>query len=228
MSALIVPYPATSSGASRRSTKAGTFSNSTARQRPSRHSARARTGPAGVSTVTIVSGSVIATRPASSSTVTVQIRLEPDIATYSVGSMMMTPASQPGCTGGTRRLTWRHTRPRGSHSSRRRMWSWARSMVRIFSNMVAPAGGSTPPMITSPTSPSAWQPMTDMTRLERMNWLLPNSRRPAAHAPRTSVPQRRCKKRSHGANSTLSASSPISTMTSITATTCSMAFSSRP
>src|SRR5262245_53547646 len=39
-------------------------------------------------------------------------------------------------------------------------------MVRIFSNMVAPAGASTPPVMTSPTSPSAWQPTTEMERMD--------------------------------------------------------------
>lgn len=68
------------------------MANATRSQRPSRHVAAARTGPAGVSMVSTVSGSVIATMPVSSSTVTVQIKLEPDIGTYSVGSMMITPA----------------------------------------------------------------------------------------------------------------------------------------
>ena len=31
----------------------------------------------------------------------------------------------------------------------------------------APAGGSTPPTMTSPTSPSAWQPTTEMMRFDR-------------------------------------------------------------
>src|SRR5579862_6510074 len=46
-------------------------------------------------------------------------------------------------------------------------------MVRIFSYMVAPAGGSTPPTITSPISPAAWHPTTEMTRL---NPMLPSHR----------------------------------------------------
>src|SRR5512145_2601029 len=41
-------------------------------------------------------------------------------------------------------------------------------MVRILSYMVAPAGGSTPPVMTSPTSPSAWQPTTEMERMDCM------------------------------------------------------------
>ena len=71
--------------------------------------------------MTIVSGSRMVTMPVSSSTVTVQIRFEPDIATYSVGSMMMTPASQSSRVGGVRRLRWRATLPRGSQSRSRRM-----------------------------------------------------------------------------------------------------------
>jgi len=42
------------------------------------------------------------------------------------------------------------------------------------------------------------------------------------------VPHRRCRNRSHGANSALSASRPITTITSMMAITCSIAFSSRP
>ena len=105
-------------------------------------------------------------KPVSSATVMVQMRLEPDIGTYSVGSMMMTPKSQSGRVAGTMKLRCRAPDPRGSHMSRLRTWSCSRSRVRIFSNIVAPAGGSTPPVMTSPTSPSAWQPTTDMERMD--------------------------------------------------------------
>ena len=47
------------------------------------------TTPAGASSRTVVSGSCISTMPVSSSTVATQIVFEPDIAGYSVGSMMM-------------------------------------------------------------------------------------------------------------------------------------------
>ena len=107
---------------------------------PSRQRARAVTGPAGVSRRTTVSGSSIGTMPVSSSTVTVQMEFEPDIGGYSVGSMMMTPASQSSRVGGTSRLTWRATLPRGSLIRKRRMWSWSRSMLRILSNIVRPGG----------------------------------------------------------------------------------------
>ena len=103
--------------ASSLSTKHGTLPNSTDTHLPSRHCATALTGPAGVSTVTSVAGSRIGTIPVSSATVTVQIKLEPDIGTYSVGSMMMTPKSHSGRVAGTMKLRCRATDPRGSHIS---------------------------------------------------------------------------------------------------------------
>ena len=51
--------------------------------------ARTSTTPAGASSRSVVSGSRISTMPVSSSTVATQIVFEPDIAGYSVGSMMM-------------------------------------------------------------------------------------------------------------------------------------------
>ena len=48
------------------------------------------------------------------------IVLEPDIGTYSVGSMMIAPAWQPGVLAGTMMFTWRATLPRGSQISSRR------------------------------------------------------------------------------------------------------------
>ena len=88
-STVIVPSPSTSSGASSRSAKQGTFVSSTLSQRPSRQRARTSTTPAGASSRSVVSGSRISTMPVSSSTVATQIVFEPDIAGYSVGSMMM-------------------------------------------------------------------------------------------------------------------------------------------
>ncbi len=99
-----VPIPATSSGASSRSANEATFVISTLSQRPSRHAARASTTPPGASSRMTVSGSRISTMPVSSSTVAVQIAFEPDIGGYSVGSMMMKPASQSGRADGTIRL----------------------------------------------------------------------------------------------------------------------------
>ena len=78
--------------------------SSTLSQRPSRQLARTSTTPPGASSLTTVSGSRIATIPVSSSTVAVQIVFEPDMAGYSVGSMMMKPASQSGRVAGTTRF----------------------------------------------------------------------------------------------------------------------------
>ena len=61
-----------------------------------------------------VVGSVIGTIPVSSSTVAMHMVFEPDIGGYSVGSMMIAPATQSGRVEGTMRLTWRATEPRGS------------------------------------------------------------------------------------------------------------------
>ena len=96
--------PSTSTGASRRSANAGTLVSSTLSQRPSRQVARTSTTPPGASSRSTVSGSRISTMPVSSSTVAVQIVFDPDIAGYSVGSMMMNPASQSGRFDGTTRL----------------------------------------------------------------------------------------------------------------------------
>ena len=84
-----------------------------------------------------------------------QIVFDPDIAGYSVGSMMMNPASQSGRVAGTTRFTWAATLPRGSRSSMRRSQSPSRCSSCICSNTVAPRGGSTPPTMTFPISPPA-------------------------------------------------------------------------
>jgi hypothetical protein len=162
-----VPSPGTSSGASSRSANDGTFVSSTLSQRPSRQRARASTTPPGASSLTTVSGSAMGSMPVSSSTVTVQIVFDPDMGGYSVGSMMMNPASQSGRVGGTTRFAWHATLPRGSRRSVRRSQSPSHASVCICSNTVAPAGGSTPPTTTFPISPPAWQPMTEMARRAR-------------------------------------------------------------
>ena len=56
------------------------------------------------SRVSSVTGSVIGRMPVSSNAVTTQMVFEPDIAAYSVCSMMMKPASASGLVGGTIRL----------------------------------------------------------------------------------------------------------------------------
>ena len=164
MSTLIVPRPSTSIGASSAKANAGTFRKVTETHLPSRHSARMSTGPAGMSSRNRVSGSTIGIAPVSSSTVAMHIVLEPDIGGYSVGSMMIAPAAQSSRVDGTIKLTWRATEPRGSQINRRRTSSCSRSKASFLSIIVAPGGGRTPPVITSPCSPSAWQPITVMTR----------------------------------------------------------------
>ena len=92
-----------------------------------------------------------------------QIVFEPDIGGYSVGSMMMKPASQSARVAGTTRLACTATLPRGSRRSSRRSESSARS-ASIWSKTVFPGGGKTPPTITLPISPPAWQPTTVIIR----------------------------------------------------------------
>ncbi len=142
--------------------------SSTLSQRPSRQIARTSTTPPGASSRTTVSGSVISTIPVSSRTVVVQIVFEPDMAGYSVGSMMMKPASQSGRVAGTRRLAWQATLPRGSRRSSFRSQSPSRSSACRCSKTVAPGGGRTPPTTTLPISPPAWQPTTVIIRRARM------------------------------------------------------------
>ena len=165
-SALRVPRPSTSSRASSRSAKHGTFVSSTLSHVPSRQRAVTSTTPPGASSRSVVSGSRISTIPVSSSTVVTQIVFEPDMGGYSVGSMMMKPASQPGRVAGTIRFACTATLPRGSRSRSRRSESSAASAC-ICSKTVAPGGGRTPPTTTFPTSPPAWQPTTVSVRLAR-------------------------------------------------------------
>jgi len=75
----IEPSPSTSSLAPRCVTKHGTFVNWTRSTLPSRQRASIGTGPAGVSRVSVVTGSRIGSMPVSSRTVTVQIVFDPDI-----------------------------------------------------------------------------------------------------------------------------------------------------
>ena len=74
-----------------------------------------------------VSGSSIGTSPSSSTTVATQIVFEPDIAGYSVGSMITKPKAQSGRVDGTIRFACCATEPRGSRSRKRRSESSARS-----------------------------------------------------------------------------------------------------
>jgi hypothetical protein len=83
-----VPRCGTSTGAARCVAKAGTFRNVTAVTFPSRHAARTRIRPAGASSVSSVTGSVMGRIPVSSRTVTTHIVFVPDIPGYSTCSMI--------------------------------------------------------------------------------------------------------------------------------------------
>ena len=87
-SSVTVPTPATSTGASRCWTNAGTLRNFTWRTRPPSQRQVTSMSPAGASSVRRVSGSRMGRMPVSRMAVTVQIVLEPDIGGYSVDSMM--------------------------------------------------------------------------------------------------------------------------------------------
>src|SRR6201996_6301567 len=99
--------------------------------------------------------------PASSKTVATQIEFEPDMGGVSSGSMMMKPICALGSLAGTSRLTCRKTPPRGSLRTKLRKEP-SLAMKRDCSHRVSAGGGATPPTITSPTSPSAWQVTTWM------------------------------------------------------------------
>ena len=82
------PTPFTSTFASSTWTKAGTFLNLTCSTLPFSQRQVRCTRPAGVSSVSSVTGSFMGRIPVSRMAVTVQIVLEPDIGGYSVDSMM--------------------------------------------------------------------------------------------------------------------------------------------
>ena len=93
---------------------------------------------------------------------------EPDMGTYSVGSMMITPASQSGRVGGTMQIdvagdaAARLAQQQATHVI---MVAFHRAHLLVHGGA---SGGSTPPTITSPISPAAWQPTTEITRLNPM------------------------------------------------------------
>ena len=167
-STVTVPSPSTSTGASIRSAKHGTFVSSTLSHLPPLHLARTSTRPAGASRLNVVSGSCISTIPVSSSTVATQIVFDPDMGGYSVGSMMMKPAAQSARREGTTRFACTATLPRGSRRSSLRRESSARSAC-ICSKTVSPGGGRMPPTTTLPISPPAWHPTTVNTRRPGMS-----------------------------------------------------------
>ena len=83
-----VPRPGTSIGASRCVANAGTLRNVTPVTLPPSQVARTRIRPAGASSTSSVTGSVIGSMPVSRSTVTTQMVLVPDIPGYSTCSMI--------------------------------------------------------------------------------------------------------------------------------------------
>ncbi len=99
-----MPICGTSTGLSRWTAKAGTFSNVIEVALPSRTAAVTLIRPAGASSVSSVTGSVTGTSPSLMSTVAVQIVFEPLMAGYSACSMITKPASASGRVGGRTRL----------------------------------------------------------------------------------------------------------------------------
>jgi hypothetical protein len=99
-----VPSSGTCSGKSSSTTNAGTFTTVTERTLPSTILAIAVTTPTAVSIVTTVSGPRTGTMPASSTAVTAQMVLEPDMGVKPPCSRTTMPKSDPSFTGG-RRMT---------------------------------------------------------------------------------------------------------------------------
>ena len=161
--------------ASRWVAKAGTLRNVTPVTFPSRQSARTRIRPAGASSVSSVTGSVIGSRPVSSNAVTTHIVFVPLIPGYSTCSMITYPADASGFDDGRTRLQFDAGNPRGSRSIRRRRSSrFARSQV-ILSNIVEPGKSGTPSTMTRPGSPAAWRSTARMVgprRIGGSTWLL--------------------------------------------------------
>src|SRR6266480_873063 len=88
--------------------------------------------------------------------------------------MTMSPTSARGSQGGRTRFIETTTPPRGSKRSICLRSSALVSRYFMRSNMVSPGGGSTPPTITRPASPSACAPTTVTVRFH-LKWasLLP-------------------------------------------------------
>ena len=102
-----MPTCGTSIGTSRWVANAGTLRNVTPVTLPPAQAAVTRMRPAGASSTSSVSGSVIGSIPVSSSAVTTQIVFEPDIPGYSTCSMITYPAWASGRVGG--RITLAHS-----------------------------------------------------------------------------------------------------------------------
>ena len=90
--------------------------------------------------------------------VTKQIEFDPDIGGVWFGSIMIQLICAFGFLGGTNKFTCRNRSPRVSLSTK--FLNLLSDWINLASSqIVPPSGGATPPTITSPTSPSAWQPM---------------------------------------------------------------------
>ena len=148
-----------------RSAKHGTLVNSTDSQRPSRHVARASTTPPGASSRTTVSGSCIGSMPVSSSTVVVQIVLEPDIGGYSVGSMMMKPASQSLALRGDDEVDVRGHAAAGLAQQQPPQGIAVALPAPASARTPSRRAGQHPPTMTLPISPPACAPTTLIARM---------------------------------------------------------------
>src|SRR5215218_110209 len=102
-----VPTWGTSIGTSRWVANAGTLRKVTPVTLPPAQVAVTRIRPAGASSTSWVTGSVIATIPVSRRAVTTQIVFDPDMPGYSTCSMITNPASASGPVGG--RTTLAHS-----------------------------------------------------------------------------------------------------------------------
>jgi len=110
--------------------------------------------PAGVSRRTVVTGSVTATMPVSTSTVATPIVPCPHIGRHPDTSMNSTPTSASGRVGGCRIAPDIAPWPRGSRISSSRRSSLFASNHSLRSSIVAPGSVVTPPVITRVGMPS--------------------------------------------------------------------------
>jgi hypothetical protein len=110
--------------------------------------------PAGVSRRTIVSGSVTATIPVSTSTVATPIVPCPHMGRQPETSMNSTPQSASSRVGGWRIAPDIAACPRGSFISSSRTWSRCCSKYSLRSSIDAPGITGTPPVMTRVGMPS--------------------------------------------------------------------------
>ena len=148
-----------SSGTPRCTANAGTFLIVTARTLPLSQRASTLTSPTAVSSVTVVTGSTIGIRPVSSSAVTVQMVLLPDMGVKAPCSITMIATSARGSEGVSARTAHRPGYPRGSWSTRRRRPCNSRAAYAKRSSIVSPGTSASASTMTRPGSPSAWASM---------------------------------------------------------------------